>query len=133
MPRTRVLLLMGGADYHNRTFHYAELAGILAGEAGADVRITDDLDVLTPATLAGYDVVANWSTFVKPSPKQGVTGFCRYFRPGELARSRRTLRRNRPFTETSHTRVKNVVDWSPADRYHKACRRTVVVVALAHP
>ncbi|HEY3081555.1 MAG TPA: ThuA domain-containing protein [Chloroflexota bacterium] len=70
MSNLRVLLLTGGADYHNRPFHVAELAGILAGEAGADLRITDDLAVLSPESLADFDALVNWSTFVKPSPAQ---------------------------------------------------------------
>ena len=68
MSRLRALLLVGGAEYHNRPFHIAELAGILAAEAGADLRITDDLDALKDA--ANYDVFVNWSTFVKPSDEQ---------------------------------------------------------------
>jgi type 1 glutamine amidotransferase len=79
-----VLLLVGGHDYHNQPFHYAELAGILAGEARADLRITADLSVLEPASLARYDAVVNWTTFVEPTPEQvaallaaveGGTGF----------------------------------------------------------
>lgn len=68
MSKVRALLLTGGADYHNQTFHIAELAGILAHEAGADLRITDDLDALHDAR--SYDVVVNWSTFLKPEPAQ---------------------------------------------------------------
>ena len=70
MTRPRVLLLIGGAEYHNRPFHVAELAGVLAGEAGVDLRITDDLSVLSRQTLADFQAVVNWSTFVKPSPEQ---------------------------------------------------------------
>jgi type 1 glutamine amidotransferase len=70
LSQKRVLLLTGGADYHNRPFHYAELAAILAGEAGADVRITIDLETLNPETLSGFDAVVNWSTFVQPAPEQ---------------------------------------------------------------
>lgn len=70
MSKLRVLLLMGGPDYHNQPFHYAELAGILAGEAGADVRITDDLDILTPADLADYQVIASYCTFLEPTSAQ---------------------------------------------------------------
>lgn len=68
MTKIRALLLIGGAEYHNRSFHTAELAGILAGEAGADLRITDDLESLKDA--GQYDVFVNWSTFVKPSDEQ---------------------------------------------------------------
>lgn len=70
MAKLRGLLLIGGADYHNQPFHTAELAGIIAGEAGLDLRITDDLSTLNPATLAEHQVLINWSTFVKPSPEQ---------------------------------------------------------------
>lgn len=70
MARLAVLLLVGGPEYHNQPFHYAELAGILAGEGHADLRITDDLSALNPTTLAQYDVVVNWSTFVQPTEEQ---------------------------------------------------------------
>lgn len=70
MGKLRVLLLVGGAEYHNQPFHTAELAGIISGEAGADLRITDDLGVLNSATLAEYQAIVNWSTFVKPTEAQ---------------------------------------------------------------
>ena len=70
VSHVRVLLLAGGADYHNQPEHYAELAGILAGEGGIDLRITTDLETLNAATLVDYDAVLNWSTFVQPTPKQ---------------------------------------------------------------
>ncbi|HUX88946.1 MAG TPA: ThuA domain-containing protein [Chloroflexota bacterium] len=70
MPRTSTLLLMGGPEYHNKVFHYAELSGILAGEAGADLRVTDDLDVLNSKTLASFQVIVNWSTFLEPTDEQ---------------------------------------------------------------
>lgn len=75
---------MGGPDYHNQVFHHAELAGIFSGEAGVDLRITDDLEVLNPDDLGDYQVVINWSTFVQPTVDQvqalldaveGGTGF----------------------------------------------------------
>jgi|SRR6185437_2689387 len=84
MAKLRALLLMGGPDYHNMPFHYAELAGILAGEGGTDLRITDDLDVLSPSSLAQFQVIVNWSTFIQPRDEQvqallsaveGGTGF----------------------------------------------------------
>lgn len=70
MASLSALLLMGGPDYHNQVFHYAELAGIFSGEAGVDLRITDDLEALNPASLAHYQVVINWSTFVEPTDEQ---------------------------------------------------------------
>lgn len=70
MTHVRALLLVGGPEYHNKPFHYAELAGILAGDGKVDLRITDDLDSLHPAELARYQVVVNWSTFVHPTEAQ---------------------------------------------------------------
>lgn len=70
MSHVRALLLMGGPDYHNLPVHYAELAGILAGEAGLDLRITSDLGVLNTETLSEYQVIINWSTFLQPTPEQ---------------------------------------------------------------
>jgi type 1 glutamine amidotransferase len=70
LPKTRVLLLMGGPEYHNKPLHYAELAGILAGEGKADLRITDDLDILTSSSLTDYQVIANYSTYLLPSEEQ---------------------------------------------------------------
>lgn len=81
----RALLLMGDAHgLHDQPLHYAELAGILAGEAGADVRITRDLDVLNPGELERLDVIVNWTTFLEATAEQvqallesvrGGTGF----------------------------------------------------------
>ncbi len=70
MARLTALLLMGGPEFHNRPLHFAELAGIIAGEGGADLRISRDLDILTPAVLAQYHVLINWSTFLEPSDEQ---------------------------------------------------------------
>lgn len=70
MPNNRVLLLMGGPDYHDQVVHYAGLAGILAGEAKVDLRITTDLETLNPETLAKYRAIVNWSTFVQPTSDQ---------------------------------------------------------------
>ncbi|TAK22821.1 MAG: ThuA domain-containing protein [Chloroflexota bacterium] len=66
----RVLLLTGGYEGHERPVHYGQLAEIFAGEAGADLRITRDLAVLTPESLREYHVIVNWSTFVWPTEQQ---------------------------------------------------------------
>jgi uncharacterized protein len=81
----RALLLMGDAhQLHDQPFHYAELAGILAGEAGLDLRVTRDLSVLDSSELEQVDVVVNWTTFLDAEPSQvqalleavdGGTGF----------------------------------------------------------
>lgn len=70
MSNLRALLLMGGPEYHNHVVHFAELAGIVAGEGEFDLRITTDLGVLTTDTLADYQAVINWSTFVQPTSGQ---------------------------------------------------------------
>jgi type 1 glutamine amidotransferase len=85
MTSIRALLLMGDAhQLHDQPFHYAELAGILAGEGGVELRITCDLGVLSPAQLEQFDVVINWSTFIAVESEQvqallesvrGGTGF----------------------------------------------------------
>lgn len=69
MSTAHALLLMGGPEYHDQVIHYAELAGILAGEGKADLRITTDLAALNPNTLADYRAVINWSTFIQPTPE----------------------------------------------------------------
>jgi type 1 glutamine amidotransferase len=68
VSKLRALLLIGGPEYHNKPFHVAELAGILVGECGADLRVTDDLSALESS--ADYGVVVNWSTFVQPTDDQ---------------------------------------------------------------
>jgi type 1 glutamine amidotransferase len=66
----RALLLMGGPEYHDQPEHYAELAGIFAGEGGVDLRITRDLEVLSAVELVQYDAVINWTTFLSPTGDQ---------------------------------------------------------------
>jgi type 1 glutamine amidotransferase len=70
MSHHRILLLVGGPAYHNKPFHYAELAGIFAGDGGYDIRMTSDLDVLTPESLAGFDAVVHWSSGLQPTATQ---------------------------------------------------------------
>jgi uncharacterized protein len=65
----RALLLMGDAHrLHDRPLHYAELAGILAGEGELDLWITRDLSVLNRRLLEEVDVVINWTTFLELTP-----------------------------------------------------------------
>jgi hypothetical protein len=61
---------MGGPEYHNLPVHYAELTGIVAGEAQVDLRITTDLAALNDRSLAEFDAVINASTFLQPAPVQ---------------------------------------------------------------
>ncbi len=69
MNPARALLLMGG-QLHEQPFYYAELAGILAGEGGVDLRITRDLSALNPPALEQVDVVVNASTFLDAESDQ---------------------------------------------------------------
>ena len=70
MSKLRVLLLIGGDPVHKQPVHYAALASLLAGEGGADVRITDDLNVLDSAVLAEFPVIANYTSWMEPSDQQ---------------------------------------------------------------
>jgi type 1 glutamine amidotransferase len=63
----RALLLMGQAtsgdrQFHNQPEHWALLAGMLRTADLAAAVITDDLADLTPANLARFDVLLNFST-----------------------------------------------------------------------
>jgi type 1 glutamine amidotransferase len=71
----RALLLMGqqtGNDrqFHNQPEHWAHLAEILRGADLSARVITDDLADLTPANLARFDVVLNFSTDLVGSDEQ---------------------------------------------------------------
>jgi len=57
---------MGGDAYHNKEEHYEELAGLLAGPAGLNITISDDLPGQTRESLSGYDLVVLWTTMGKP-------------------------------------------------------------------
>lgn len=72
MSKLRVLLLIGGHPTHNQPVHYAELASLLACEAGADVRMTDDLGVLNRSELDAYSVIVNYTSWMEPSAEQAM-------------------------------------------------------------
>ena len=64
---TRALLLMGqetasGKQYHNQPEHWALLASILREADLSAAVMTDDLADLSPANLARFDVILNFST-----------------------------------------------------------------------
>jgi type 1 glutamine amidotransferase len=69
MARPTALLIMGGSDYHNTPAHYELFAGLLAGPAGCNVTVTDDLPSQTEASLSKYDLVALWATYPQPPPE----------------------------------------------------------------
>ena len=66
MARPKALLIMGGDAYHNKPEHYEELAGLLAGPAGFNITITDDLPGQTKESLSGYDLLVLWTTLREP-------------------------------------------------------------------
>jgi type 1 glutamine amidotransferase len=71
----RALLLLGqtpeqARQFHNQPEHWGLLAEHLRA-ADLSVRtVTDDLGALTPANLAAYDVLLNFSTGLDPTPEQ---------------------------------------------------------------
>ncbi|MCD6302521.1 MAG: ThuA domain-containing protein [Anaerolineae bacterium] len=65
---TKVLLLVGGPDYHDTPETRASMYGLL--DKAFDVTMSDDLADLNPDTLAGYDAVVNFTTFLEPSDDQ---------------------------------------------------------------
>lgn len=75
MTAPRVLMLLGQspaqeAQFHNRPEHWAWLASHLRAAECASRLITDDLAVLTPGSLAGFDVIVNATTALDPTPNQ---------------------------------------------------------------
>ena len=75
MTAPRVAMILGQspaqeAQFHNRPEHWAWLASHLRAADCAHRVITDDLAVLTPEFLAGFDVIVNASTALEPTPDQ---------------------------------------------------------------
>ena len=65
---TKVLLLVGGPEYHDLPEHREILSDILGSRF--ETTMTDDLTVLQPEVLDGYDVIANYTTFMEPTEEQ---------------------------------------------------------------
>jgi len=79
MTSPRVLLLLGGADYHNEAQHrdaFLDRSGshvalsLQVTDLKPSVVIDDTLAALTPAFLDQFDVIANYTTFLEPTPAQ---------------------------------------------------------------
>jgi uncharacterized protein len=66
MGRPTALLIMGGDGYHNLPEHYELLAGLIAGPAGCNATVTDDLLGQTESSLSGYDLLVLWATHREP-------------------------------------------------------------------
>ena len=75
MTAPRVLVILGQsaaqtAQFHNQPDHWGSFASMLRA-CDASVRlVTDDLAVLTPSVLAGFDVIVNASTALEPTAAQ---------------------------------------------------------------
>ena len=65
---TKVLLLVGGATYHDQPEHREILSDFIG--AKFDLTMTEDLGVLKPETLDTYNVIVNYTTFVEPTEEQ---------------------------------------------------------------
>jgi type 1 glutamine amidotransferase len=65
---TKVLLLVGGSEYHDQPEHREILSEFIG--AKFDLTMTDDLEILNPDSLGTYDAIVNYTTFVEPSEKQ---------------------------------------------------------------
>ena len=75
MTAPRVLMLLGQspaqeAQFHNKPEHWACLAAHLRAAECASRVTTDDLSLLTPAFLSGFDVIVNATTALDPTPSQ---------------------------------------------------------------
>ena len=68
MGRTSVLLLVGGAPYHDQPEHREILASLFGSRF--DVTMADDPRVLTPENLQSYDVIADYTSWWEPSEEQ---------------------------------------------------------------
>ena len=67
MSRPNALLVMGGDPIHDTPEHYELLAGLLAGPAGLNLHIVDELEPLTRLTGADYDLIAMYRADRQPA------------------------------------------------------------------
>lgn len=75
MTAPRVLVILGQSSaqtgqYHNQPDHWGSFASMLRASEASGRLITDDLGVLTPNVLAGFDVIVNASTALEPTAAQ---------------------------------------------------------------
>ena len=67
MSRPTALLVMGGDPIHDTPEHYELLAGLLAGPAGLNLHITDELEPLTRLAGSDYDLIAMYRADRQPT------------------------------------------------------------------
>ena len=68
MTKHKILLLVGGAWYHDQPEHRQVLLDMLSPEF--DMTMADEPSVLTPEGLAPYAVIANYSSWWEPTEAQ---------------------------------------------------------------
>jgi type 1 glutamine amidotransferase len=68
MKKLKVLLLVGGAPYHDKPEHRTSLSAMLG--PAFDLTMADKADVLTPENLDQYDVVASYTSWWTPTDEQ---------------------------------------------------------------
>ena len=68
--KDRLLLLVGGSPIHDTPELRSVLSGFLRASGKLDVTLTDDLSALAADSLAGYDVVANYTSLAEPTAEQ---------------------------------------------------------------
>ena len=67
MSRPTALLVMGGDPIHDTPEHYELLAGLLAGPAGLNLHIVDELEPLTGLAGNNYDLIAMYRADRQPA------------------------------------------------------------------
>lgn len=83
MSRPSACLIVGGpADYHNTPDRYEHIAGLLAGPAGLNIHMTDDLPGQTRERLGEYDLLALWSTWTRDTPVEATNALLDVVRQG---------------------------------------------------
>jgi type 1 glutamine amidotransferase len=66
--KARVLLLVGGASYHDQPEHRETLSEFIG--ANFSLTMTDDLGILNHEDLSEHDVFVNYTTFAEPPEEQ---------------------------------------------------------------
>lgn len=68
LSETKVLLLLGGPEYHNTQAHRDALIELL--DPVCTLVAQEGLDYLTDEILDPFQVIVNYTTFLEPTPKQ---------------------------------------------------------------
>ena len=66
--KTKVLLLVGGAPYHDQPEHRRILSDLLGSKF--DVTMSDNAKILTSENLDNYDIIADYTSWWEPTEEQ---------------------------------------------------------------